>query len=237
MTEAARAGRLFDTVLFDLDGTLTDPAVGITRSVAYALEQLGRPPLAAGELLRFIGPPIQEGFADVAGIATADVDRAVTAYRDYFAVTGIFENELYVGIVDVLQQLLGRGVRLAVATSKPTVFARRIVQHFAIAEFFEVVGGAELDGSRRHKADVIAHVLASLGEDTGRVVMVGDREHDVLGAAVHGLPCIGVGWGYGSELELRNAGALAVVARVDDLAEFLLEESIGDVTGQTDVPG
>ncbi len=205
---------MFTTVLFDLDGTLTDPGVGISRSVTHALAVVGAPPLSREQLRLFVGPPLQDGFAQLAGLRGPAVAAAVAAYRDYFSDRGIFENTVYDGIVDALDSLVRAGMTLGLATSKPTVFALRILEHFSLSRFFTCVGGAELDGSRRAKVDVIGHVLRTLpvGPDRGaEVVMVGDREHDVLGAAGHGIRCVGVTWGYGSEAELRAAGASMLV--------------------------
>ena len=188
--------------------------MGITRSVAHALTVIGAEPLAAADLRRFVGPPLQEGFVEVAGLPAAAVPAAVAAYRDYFSERGIFENVVYDGIIDALTVLQDAGHLLAVATSKPTVFAQRILDHFDLAGFFTRVGGAELDGSRRAKADVIGHVLETMGIAPAAVpgvVMVGDREHDVHGAAAHTMACIGVTWGYGSAAELRDAGASLLV--------------------------
>lgn len=211
-----------DVVLFDLDGTLTDPGVGIGRSVAYALSALGRPALTDEQLRGFVGPPLQESFGEV-GLSPSEVERAVAAYRECFIERGMYENAVYDGIPDLLGALAARGMLLAVATSKPTVYARRILEHFALGHFFDVVVGAELDGSRRHKAEIVAEVLVRL--PSSGAVMVGDRAQDVAGAAANGLPCVGVAWGYAGDGELEAAGAACVATSPADLLEKLL----GDV--------
>lgn len=211
----------YSTVLFDLDGTLTDPAAGITNSMSYALDALGLQPPDAEQLRGFIGPPLQEVFPAL-GLDPPTCETAIRHYREYFAEKGLFENEPYTGIEQVLSVLRERGVRLAVATSKPTVFADRILEHFGLDHLFDCVSGAELDGSRRHKDDIIAHALRLLQlQSTDGVVMVGDREHDVLGARRIGMPCIGVRWGFGTDAELIAAGATRLVADREELLHAL----------------
>ncbi len=205
-------------VLLDLDGTLTDPYDGISRCVVHALERLGLPVPGEQALRDVVGPPLEEGFAGL-GVPADLVGEAVALYRERFTVRGLYENRVYDGIPAALQVLQGRGDRLAVATSKPEPFAVRILEHFGLAESFVLVGGATLDGSRRHKADVVGHVLASLGET--EAVMVGDRAQDVLGAAAHGLPCVGVSWGYARPGELAAAGARLVVDAPAELPDAL----------------
>ena len=208
-------------VLFDLDGTLTDPAAGITASLAHALERVGRPVDDPAALRRFIGPPLLETFAEL-GVPQADLERAVAAYRDRYRGGAMFDNVLVDGMADLLARLRGRGTVLAVATSKPTPFAADILAFFGIAGSFDVIGGATLDGRRSHKADVVAHTLAELDDpDPATVVMIGDREHDVFGAAEHDVACIGVLWGYGSARELTDAGAAALCDTVDALTDLL----------------
>jgi phosphoglycolate phosphatase len=208
--------------LFDLDGTLTDPKVGITRAVQYGLRRVGVEVEDLDTLTPYIGPPLQDGFVELAGLSAAAAAVALAGYREYYAETGLFENTPYDGIVEMLDQLHTAGWRLAVATSKPTVFAERILEHFGMRAPFEQVAGASLDGSRRHKHDVISHALNLLGctPDAG-CVMVGDREHDIFGAQRIGIPAIGVTWGYGSADELTAAGADVLVDRVADLQPAL----------------
>ncbi len=208
--------------LFDLDGTLTDPRVGITRSVNYALARFGLDVADPDELVGYIGPPLQDSFVAFAGLSTDDAWDAVLAYREYFTETGIFENAVYPGIADVVAELQGGGWRLAVATSKPTVFAERILEHFGLTNGFEVVAGCELDGSRQHKHEVITHALEQLAVAPSPThVMIGDREHDILGAKRVGIASVGVTWGYGSVEELKAAGADVLVDEIADLRSAL----------------
>jgi phosphoglycolate phosphatase len=175
---------------------------------------------AESELRRFLGPPLAVTFAEQFGFDQTQIDEAIAHYRRYYHHGGELENSVYEGIPGVLEALQGADVTLAVATSKPTVSATRILEHFDLAGAFIVIAGAELDGSRQHKAEVIAHALQELRAqspliaaqiDAGDLHMVGDREHDVIGAATHGIGTIGALWGYGSEAELRSAGAQTLI--------------------------
>lgn len=216
-----------DVVLFDLDGTLTESAPGITRSVAYALEAAGLPPLDAATLLRFVGPPLFDSFRDIAGLDGAGAETAIAAYREYFTARGMFENSVYPGVSELLQALLDDGRRLAVATSKPTRYAVPIVEHFGLAGFFEVVRGPEIDGLQATKAEVVVEVLQIMGVPAGPgVVLVGDRSHDIVGAHAAGIGGIGVTWGYGSREELVAAGADAIVSDVEELAGLLAVRTV-----------
>jgi len=210
--------------LFDLDGTLTDPKTGITRSVQYALERLGRPVPEADALTWMIGPPLIAGFTELLG-GPEDAPEAVRLYRERFSDVGLFENEVYAGIPALLARLRDEEVRLFVATSKPHVYARRIVEHFGLAPFFREVYGSELDNRNTDKRDLIRHILAREGFDPAGAVMIGDRKHDAIGARANGLAAIGVTWGYGSRQELQDAG---VACLVDDPGE--LEAPIRDLT-------
>jgi phosphoglycolate phosphatase len=195
--------------------------VGITRCLAHALAAVGRPVLDPDALRAFIGPPLIEAFTEM-GVPLERVDDAIAAYRHRFTRVGMFENALIGGIFPMLLTLLAQGTRLAVATSKPEPFAEKILEHFDINEMFEVIAGATLDNRRRHKEDVIAHALESLGRPAPQsIVMVGDREHDVHGARAHGIASIGVLWGFGSRGELLDADAEHVVERVDELGVLL----------------
>ncbi|AWM88789.1 HAD family hydrolase [Microvirga sp. 17 mud 1-3] len=210
--------------LFDLDGTLTDPKTGITRSVQYALERLGRPVPEADALTWMIGPPLIAGFSELLG-GPEDAPEAVRLYRERFSDVGLFENEVYAGIPALLARLRDEEVRLFVATSKPHVYARRIVEHFGLAPFFGEIYGSELDNRNTDKRDLIRHILAQEGFDPAGAVMIGDRKHDAIGARANGLAAIGVTWGYGSRQELQDAG---VACLVDDPGE--LEAPIRDLT-------
>lgn len=199
-------------VLFDLDGTLTDPREGITRSIAYALERLGREPPPLDELTFAIGPPLRASLARLIGTDSRDaVEQALAHYRERFADIGIYENAPYAGIADALAELRGAGRALYVATSKPRVYAERIVHHFALDAHFEAVHGCELDGTREDKRDLLAHLLANHGLVPEQAVMIGDRGVDMVAARHHGARAVGALWGYGSPDELREAGAQALL--------------------------
>ena len=196
-------------VLLDLDGTLTDPALGITNCIAYALTRLDAavPPMRA---LRFtIGSPLRGSFATL--LATDDaqlVERAIVLYRERFADTGFFENTLYDGVPEMLAALKAQNHRLILATAKPHVYARRILDHFGILAPFDAIYGSELDGTRQHKADLLAYLIAHENIDPQTAVMVGDRHHDIDAARVNGCLAIGVTYGYGSAEELAQANLL-----------------------------
>jgi phosphoglycolate phosphatase len=208
------AGRL---VLFDLDGTLVDSSPGIHASVRFAAAELGRPEPTPQQLRGMVGPPLQDGFALVLGVPVADVPRAVAAYRAHYTAGALLDVTVHAGIPELLAALGDAGATLAVATSKPEPFAVRVLEHTGLLSAFASVHGATMDGAVRHKDQVVAAALAA--NPHGRQpVLVGDRSHDVLGAAAHGLPCIGAGWGPAEGGELETAGAVAVAA---DPAEVL----------------
>ena len=191
-------------VFFDLDGTLTDPKPGITQCIAHALTGLGRTPPDLEDLRWCIGPPLRGSFARL--LETDDdtvLQRAIALYRERFGDVGLFENALYPGIPEAVAAVRAAGFATYVATSKAHVYATRIVAHFGLAPLFERVYGAELDGTRVDKGDLIGHALAEERLDPARVVMIGDREHDLIGARRCGVRAIGVTYGYGSEAELR----------------------------------
>lgn len=210
----------YDVILFDLDGTLTDSAEGIMNCAEYALNAMGITEPDRSRLLRFIGPPLVDSFMDFYGMSREDALKAVALYRERFPVKGIFENRVYEGIPEALDMLKKAGKRLAVATSKPEVYAKRILEHFELAEYFEAVTGAELSGERNAKSEVIEECLKRLGNpDKGTVLMVGDRKHDVIGAKACGVDCAGVKFGYAEENELENAGAICTFDTPIQLAE------------------
>lgn len=214
---------MYRTILFDLDGTLTDPGQGITNSVAYALRGLGLPVPPRAELYRYIGPPLLQSFADQAGLDPAQARRALALYREYYAPTGILENEVYPGIPRLLAGLRAAGRQVVLATSKPEPYARQILAHFGLAGYFDQVAGATMDETRTDKAEVIAYALSLAGvARREEAVMVGDRDYDVAGAHRQGLGCIGVLFGYGSAEELRAAGADALAEDVPALERLLL---------------
>jgi phosphoglycolate phosphatase len=208
-------------VLFDLDGTLSDSAPGILGALRHAFTVNGLPPLDPTTEQVLLGPPFYESLPPLIG-GEDKLPAVIEAYREKYGAAGMYETSAYAGVRDVLAVLHGSGVRLGVATSKPEHYAKPIVEHLGLAEFFETVGGDELDGSLRTKALVIDKVLRRLGAlDPADVVMVGDRAHDVLGAREHGIRCIGAGWGYGLPGELERAGADPVCAEPRDLLPAL----------------
>ena len=209
-------------IMFDLDGTLTDPMIGITKAVRYALERYDIEVADLRDLIPFIGPPLTESFEKYYGFPHEQAVEAVDVYREYFAPTGIFENEVYPGIPEMLVRLKAAGASLYVATSKPQVFAERILEHFEIRVPFTYVCGSELDGERVKKADVIRFILDKYRISPEDAVMVGDRHHDIDGAAACNVPSLGVLFGYGSREELESAGAGHIVATVEKMEEYLM---------------
>lgn len=209
-------------LLFDLDGTLTDSRPGIIACLKHALVKMGEPAPADEDLLRFIGPPLRDAFAQLlrADLDAECVTAAIAAYRERFTATGMFENSVYARIPAVLDDLAARGARLYVATSKPRVFAERILDHFGLAARFEAIYGSELDGRLCDKTELIAHALAGSRLRASETVMIGDRHHDIVGALRNDVLAVGVLWGYGSEDELRGAGAKALLAAPDDALQF-----------------
>lgn len=209
------------TLLFDLDGTLTDPMEGITKSVQFALKKQGIIEEDLWNLTKFIGPPLMDSFQKYYGFSEEEAKQAVIDYREYFAPTGKFENKVYEGIPEMLAALKEKGFTLALATSKPEVFALDILEHFGLKQYFDFVGGALLTG-RTDKAEVISYVLQSIGADKGETVMIGDREHDLIGAAKNDLFSVGVLYGYGDREEHEKAGAGQIVETVEELRDYLL---------------
>lgn len=212
----------FQALLFDLDGTLTDPFEGITDSIVYALGKFGIAVNDKRPLTAFIGPPLVQSFSEYYGFSHNDALKAVEYYREYFADKGIFENAVYDGVLPMLETLKAHRYRLYIATSKPEVFAKRIAAHFGMAELFDGIAGATLDTTRNEKADVIAYALRTYAVAANSALMIGDRRHDILGAKANGLRSMGVLYGYGSEEELRNAGADMIATSPQTIAELLL---------------
>ncbi|MBO5041147.1 MAG: HAD family hydrolase [Clostridia bacterium] len=213
-----------DIVFFDLDGTLTDSGDGIKNSAAYALNKFGIPVPKRDELNKFIGPPLVGSFRNLFGMSDEDADLAVVYYREYYAVKGIFENSLYDGVTDMLEALKKAGRTIVLATSKPEIYANQILKYFNIYDYFTHVCGAEMDHKRTDKHEVIEYALETAGvTDRSRVVMVGDRLHDIQGAKKSHLDSIGVTFGYGSEAELKEAGADYIVNDAKELTELLLK--------------
>ncbi len=212
-------------ILFDLDGTLTDPAEGITKSVQYALKHFGIEEEDLEKLQPFIGPPLVESFMDFYGFSEEQAHEAVTYYREYFKPKGIFENEVYKGIPELLEELTQAGKTLILATSKPIVFAEQILEHFDLRQYFEFIGGSDIEQTRAKKSEILQYILEECQlVDLTELVMVGDRKHDIIGAKQFGIDTVGVLYGYGSEEELKEAGADVLVDSVRELGEYLLEE-------------
>lgn len=216
----------YDTLLFDLDGTLTDPKPGITKSVQYALAHFNIDVPDLEVLVPFIGPPLSESFQHYYGLTPEQTQQAIAYYREYFAETGLYENAIFPGIPALLADLRASHKRLLVATSKPIVFAERILAHFDLTHYFEFIAGSELDGTRATKGEVIAHALASLPAPAYQnAVMIGDRKHDIIGAQQNGLASIAVAYGYGSYEELQSQQPTHLVDTVSELASLLHESS------------
>ena len=194
------------TIFFDLDGTLTDSAPGIIHSVQYALKKYGIE-AEENDLRSFIGPPLVHSFQERFGFDHDKALEAVTFYREYFTAGGMFENSVYQGVEEMLQKLKEDGLVLAVATSKPELFSKQILEHFALTRYFDFIGGAAMDESRATKVEVLSYALQELQVDPAKAVMIGDRENDIEAASLVGTESIGVLYGYGSKEELSDAGA------------------------------
>jgi phosphoglycolate phosphatase len=207
------------STFFDLDGTLTDPKPGITRCIQYALERLGFPVPSQDDLVWCIGPPLYASMKKFVGTDEL-AHRAVELYRERFRDVGLYENDAYAGIEETLAKVAVGGRRLFVATSKPKVYADRIIEHFGLGGLFEHVFGSELDGTRTDKADLLAYALSEAKLDPARAIMIGDRSHDVVGARKNGMKAIGVLYGYGSLAELTDAGADHLCAAHPDLVRY-----------------
>lgn len=211
-----------DFLLFDLDGTLTDPKIGITKSVQYSLKAFGINVDNPNNLINFIGPPLRDSYKKYYSFSDDEAEKAVAKYREYFSEQGLFENSIYDGIESLLETQSALKRTLIVATSKPTIFAEKILKHFNIYKYFSFVSGSELDGRRSKKDQVIQYALDNLNiTSVHNAVMIGDREHDIIGAKKLNMQSIGVLYGYGSFEELSNAGADHIVENVDELSEVL----------------
>ena len=206
-------------VFFDLDGTLTDSGEGIINCAILGLQHFGLPIPSREELGVFVGPPLDQTFIRF-GVPEDKAAEAVRVFRSRYLVTGKFENFPYPGIRETLQTLKAQGHRLFVATSKPEVTAIEVLEKFELAQYFEQIVGATLDGTRSHKAEVIAYLLGQVG-DLNEVIMVGDTTYDVTGAAAHGIPAIGVSWGYGQVADMEKAGAMAIAHNMEELITLI----------------
>lgn len=213
---------MYKYILFDLDGTLTDPGIGITNSVMYALEKFGIEVSDRASLYKFIGPPLLDSFQNYYGFTKEESELALKYYREYFKPYGLYENEVYNGVEDLLKDLKAKDKTIIVATSKPEEFAVEILKHFNLYQYFDFVGGASMDEKRVKKADVIAYALEKCNvTDLSSVVMIGDREHDVYGAKHIGVDSIGVLYGYGDYEELKKAGADYIVSTPEEILSVI----------------
>lgn len=216
---------MYQNLLFDLDGTLTDPGIGITNSVSYALEKYGIKTADRSQLYPFIGPPLQDSFERFYHFSREDAKQAVAYYREYYKDTGIFENKLYDGMEQLLQSLCDAGKKLVVATSKPEAFAVQILEYFSVSRYFSYIAGATMDGTRSNKDEVIAYALKSAHiSDLSATVMIGDREYDIRGAKKMKIASIGVLFGYGSRQELEAAGADYIAAEPQDIYRYCVSK-------------
>lgn len=214
---------MYDIILFDLDGTLTDPKLGITQSVQYALGKLGIAEEDLDKLTSFIGPPLLTSFKEFYSMNDDEANQALQYYRERFSTVGLYENAVYEGMKELLEELQNQGKTMFVATSKPTLFSIKILEHFGLFHFFNAVIGSELDGTRVEKNEVIEYVLSEIaGHDPRKIIMVGDRKFDVLGAKQNGIDVVAVAYGYGSYDELKAAKPNYIVETISELGKILL---------------
>lgn len=213
---------MYTHILFDLDGTLTDSGEGIINSFNYALKKFNIDVKDLSSLRKVIGPPLKGSFIDFYNFNENNVDEAVSYYREYFKAKGMFENKVYDGIANLLSSLKKKGFHLVVATSKPTVFSNEILKHFNLYDYFDGVFGSTLDGKLCKKEDIIKYAINELNIKNNNAIMVGDREHDIIGASRNNINSIGVTYGFGSSEELINSGASYVVNTVDDLFKKII---------------
>lgn len=211
----------YNYILFDLDGTLTDPKVGITKSIDYALKYFGIETENLDSLCKFIGPPLKYTFKDGYGFSEEKANLAISKYREYFCVTGLYENTVYSGIEEVLKNLHNKGKKLMLATSKTTKFAKIILEHFKLIQYFDFVAGSKMDGTRSEKCDVIRYIIEENHiSDLSEIIMIGDRKYDILGAKTTGIDSAGVLYGFGDRNELVNAGADYIIEKVEDISKL-----------------
>ena len=218
----------YNNIFFDLDGTITEPAMGITNAIIYALDKYGIKVEDRTSLYKFIGPPLRDSFREVYGFDKDKAEDAVVYYREYYAEKGILENEIMPGIKDALIRLKNAGCKLFVATSKPEIYAEQILEHLGLLQYFDIVAGSLLDGSRDKKELVIEYLLKEIeaaGLDCSKSIMIGDRNFDIEGAKVCGLDNMGVTFGYGDREELQKAGAMYIVDSAQEMTECILNPS------------
>lgn len=216
---------MYQHILFDLDGTLTDPYMGITNSIIYSLQKLNIEAPDNAALIPFIGPPLHESYETFYQLSGDNNAEAIRLYREYFSDKGMFENEVYPGIPLLLQALKSMDKKLYIATSKPTYFAVPILEHFNLAHYFESITGSELDGTRTNKAEVIQHVIDIHGLNRDECIMIGDRKHDIIGGQKNNIDTIGVLYGYGDANEIREAQPTYTIATVDYLLDAITNDT------------
>ncbi len=210
--------------LFDLDGTVTDPMLGITKAVQYALEQFDIGIEDLNTLTKFIGPPLKDSFMEYCNFNEEDAEKAIKYYREYYSDKGLYENFVYENFENILISLKRLNKTIIIATTKPTAFAERILEHFNLNGYFDFVAGSNLDGTRTKKADIIRYALEQNGiKKLAEVIMIGDREHDIIGAKEVGIDSVGVLYGYGSYEEMQQHGADYIVKNVNELSDLLLK--------------
>jgi len=214
---------VIQNILIDLDGTLTDPKVGITTSARYGLEKVGHPISEDTNIDWIIGPPLKASLAKILNVDADDTlaEQALMAYRERFAVTGLYENHVFEGVAETLAELKRRGYRLFLATAKPTVYAKQILEYFNLAQYFTEIYGSELNGDRTNKGELIQYILEQQGIQADQCIMVGDREHDIFGARHNGIESIAVKYGYGSEIELQQAQPKYTIENFSHLLDYL----------------
>lgn len=208
-------------IFFDLDGTLTDPALGITNCIMYALSEMGKEIPPRESLYKFIGPPLLDAFQEYLGMTEDEAREAIRLYRVRFSTVGLFENTPYEGIAAALHEIKASGKKLCLATSKPEEFAVRILEHFDLAKYFDKACGASMNENRSTKDAVIKYAIEETGCKAEEVLMIGDRHHDIVGAAVHGIDAMGVLWGYGSREEFEESGAKYIVSSIPEMVEIV----------------
>ena len=213
---------MIKNILIDLDGTLTDPKVGITTSARYGLEKIGHPISDEINIDWIIGPPLKASLAKILNVEADHVlaEQALMGYRERFAVKGLYENHVFEGVAETLAELKRRGYRLFVATAKPTVYAKQILEHFDLAQYFTDIYGSELNGDRTNKAELIQYILAQQQLQADQCMMVGDREHDIFGARQNGIDTIAANYGYGSQEELALAQPKYQIDRFNQLLDY-----------------
>ena len=214
---------MIKNILIDLDGTLTDPKVGITRSARYGLNKIGHPINEDVNIDWIIGPPLKTSLAKILNVAVDDVlaEQALMGYRERFAVTGLYENHVFDDVAETLKTLQQRGYRLFLATAKPEIYAKQILEHFDLLQYFIHAYGSELNGTRTHKDELIAYILVKEQLNSAECLMVGDREYDILGARHNGIETVAVEYGYGTDEELTQAQPKARIKKITQLLDYL----------------